>query len=165
MYFYQLLSSHALTTSYLQSNRTNYFYHLPFSVSHSTKKNQFFPGGQGPDSFISYKHTKHMLHFLRSIHCKLDILCIVKTLSSAYHEAKLVLITNLLPHFNSSDHNRLFQLFSAFPFYSFITSLQYPQALLLRSSQHITLQILHQFQHFSSLVISFPIITKNWIIQ
>lgn len=97
MYFYHLLSSHALTTSYLQSNLTNYFYYLPFSLSPSTKKKQLFPGRQGPDSSISYMHTEHMLHFLRSIHCKLDILCIVKTLSSAYHKAKLVLFTNLLP--------------------------------------------------------------------
>lgn len=146
------MSSQALTTSYLQSNLTNISSTFRFPSATPPRKKQLFPGGQGPDSFLSYMHTKHMLHFLRSVHHKIDILCIVKTLGSAYHEARLLRITNLLPHLNSSGCNRLFQPLS-------------PQALLLRFSQHITLQILHQFQHFSSLVIPFPISTKIWIIQ
>jgi len=66
----------------------------------------------------------------------------VKTLSSAYHQAQAVLLTNLLTCFYSSGRSSLFQPSPASPCYSLMTSVQYPKASLFRSSQYIVLQIL-----------------------
>lgn len=144
-----------------------YFHHLPFSLNHSTKEKPVISWGTGARllDFIRAYKTYATFSFLRSIHCRLDILCIVKTLSSAYHQAQVVLLTNLLTHFYSSGCNSLFQPPPASPCYSSMTSIQYPQALLFRSFQYIVLKILYQFQHLGRLAIPLPITTKGSIIQ
>lgn len=74
-----------------------------------------------PLDFIHAYKTYATFSFLRSIHCKLDILCIVKTLSSTHHQAQAALLTNLLSPFYSSGCSSLFQSSAAFPCYSFMT--------------------------------------------
>lgn len=101
VYFYHLLSSQSLSTSYLQSNLTNLLPSSSLSPQPLLQGKAVISWGKRARllDFIHAYETYAPFSFLRSIHRKLDILCIVKTLSSAYHQAQAVLLTNLLTHF------------------------------------------------------------------